>query len=300
MNKTPALPQSTESLQSLSLHSLLGTPHAPLVIDVRRAPAFAADPCMIPGAIRRTPEDVADWTPQLAAIAAGKAVVVYCVHGHEVSQNTAAHLRTAGIDATHLEGGVEDWKTTGAPTLRKIAALGIDGSVPGAWITRERPKIDRIACPWLVRRFIDPLATFHYVPAESVVAEAKTRNAIPYDIPGVQFSHRGEHGERCSFDAMLDDFGLDDPALRDLAVIVRGADTGHPELTPQSPGLLALSLGLSANFPDDHAMLAHGMVMYDALYAWLKTARSEQHNAKLFETSSDTSAARAARTGARA
>lgn len=280
MNNTTALPQSIASLLST-----LGTPRAPLVIDVRRAPAFAADPCMIPGAIRRTPDDVADWATQLASLAAGKPVLVYCVHGHEVSQNTAAHLRTAGIDATYLEGGIEDWKTAGAPTLCKIAAAGLDGSAPSAWITRERPKIDRIACPWLVRRFIDPLATFHYVPADSVAAEAKNRSAIPYDIPGVQFSHRGNQGERCSFDAMLDDFGLDEPSLRDLAVIVRGADTGHPELTPQSPGLLALSLGLSANFPDDHEMLAHGMVMYDALYAWLKTARAEEHNAKLFSAS---------------
>jgi rhodanese-related sulfurtransferase len=269
----------------VALLALIGSLGAPLVIDVRRAPAFAADPGMIPGAIRRAPEDVADWAPQLAAIATGKAVVVYCVHGHEVSQNTAAHLRTAGIDATYLEGGIEDWKTAGAPTMRKIASLGLDGSAPSGWITRERPKIDRIACPWLVQRFIDPLATFHYVPAESVSTEATFRNAIPYDIPGVQFSHRGDQGERCSFDAMLDDFGLEEPALRDLAVIVRGADTGHPELTPQSPGLLALSLGLSANFPDDHEMLAHGMVMYDALYAWLRTARAEEHNAKLFAAS---------------
>ena len=277
MNNTTALPQSIASLLST-----LGTPRAPLLIDVRRAPAFSADPGMIPCAIRRTPDDVTDWAPRLAELTAGRPLLAYCVHGHEVSQNTAAHLRAAGFDASYLEGGIEDWKIAGAPTMRKIAALGLDGSTPSAWITRERPKIDRIACPWLVRRFIDPLATFHYVPAESVITEATRRNAIPYDIPGVQFSHRGDSGERCSFDAMLDDFGLDEPALRDLAVIVRGADTGHPELTPQSPGLLALSLGLSANFPDDHEMLAHGMVMYDALYAWLKTARTEQHNAKLF------------------
>lgn len=279
MNNTTALPQSIASLLLT-----LGTPRAPLVIDVRRAPAFTADACMIPGAIRRTPDEVADWASSVAALAAGKPVVVYCVHGHEVSQNTAAHLLTTGIAATYLEGGIEDWKSAGAPTMRKLASLGIDDSAPSAWITRERPKIDRIACPWLVRRFIDPLATFHYVHADSVISEASNRSAIPYDIPGVQFSHRGDQGERCSFDAMLDDFGLDEPSLHDLAVIVRGADTGHPELTPQSHGLLALSLGLSANFPDDHEMLAHGMVMYDALYAWLKTARTEQHNAKLFES----------------
>ncbi len=144
------------------------------------------------------------------------------------------------------------------------------------WVTRERPKIDRIACPWLIRRFIDPRAQFLYVPAAEVLAVAKAEQAIPYDVPDVQFSHRGE---LCSFDAFLADFGLDDPALADLALIVRGADTGKPGLTPQSPGLLAISLGLSLNYSDDHAMLAQGMVVYDALFAWVRSTRAEHHNA---------------------
>ncbi len=147
------------------------------------------------------------------------------------------------------------------------------------WVTRERPKIDRIACPWLIRRFIDPRAVFLYVPSAQVRSVAKAEQAIPYDVPNVQFSHRGE---LCSFDAFLADFAIDDPVLADLAPIVRGADTGKPELTPQSPGLLAISLGLSVNFPDDHALLEHGMVVYDALYAWIRSARAEIHNADLF------------------
>jgi hypothetical protein len=147
------------------------------------------------------------------------------------------------------------------------------------WITRERPKIDRIACPWLVRRFIDPQAQFLYVPSAQVLARASAEQAIPYDVPDVQFSHRGG---LCSFDAFLADFAIDEPALTDLAQIVRGADTGKLELTPQSPGLLAISLGLSVNFPDDHVMLEHGLVMYDALYAWVRSARAEIHNADLF------------------
>ncbi len=147
------------------------------------------------------------------------------------------------------------------------------------WVTRERPKIDRIACPWLIRRFIDPRAVFLYVPSAQVHSVAKAEQAIPYDVPDVQFSHRGE---LCSFDAFLADFAIDDPVLADLAPIVRGADTGKPELTPQSPGLLAISLGLSVNFPDDHALLEHGMVVYDALYAWIRSARAEIHNADLF------------------
>jgi len=146
------------------------------------------------------------------------------------------------------------------------------------WVTRERPKIDRIACPWLIRRFIDPGAEFLYVPSADVLTIAKAEQAIPYDVPDVQFSHRGEY---CSFDAFIADFGLRDPALADLALIVRGADTGKPELTPQSPGLLAVSLGLSVNYPDDHAMLDHGMVVYDALYAWIRSTRAEVHSADL-------------------
>ena len=143
------------------------------------------------------------------------------------------------------------------------------------WITRERPKIDRIACPWLIARFIDPAAEFLYVPAADVLNIAKVTGAIPYDIPGVEYGHRGE---LCSFDAFLDKHDLNDPALRQLAVIVRGADTDRLDLAPQCAGLLALSLGLSKNFTDDHAMLSQGMVMYDALYTWVKNTQGERHN----------------------
>ena len=143
------------------------------------------------------------------------------------------------------------------------------------WITRERPKIDRIACPWLVARFIDRDAEFLYVPAGDVLRIAEETGAIPYDIPGVELSHVGE---LCSFDAFLAKYGLSDSALKQLAVIVRGADTSQLELTPQSPGLYALSLGLSQNFLDDHEMLRHGMVMYDALFAWCQYCQAETHN----------------------
>jgi hypothetical protein len=143
------------------------------------------------------------------------------------------------------------------------------------WITRERPKIDRIACPWLIVRFIDPQAEFLYVPASEVLGTAKATGAIPYDIPDVELSHVGE---LCSFDAFLAKYGLHDPALHQLAKIVRGADTSRLDLTPQSAGLYALSLGLSHNFSDDHEMLGHGMVMYDALYAWCRACQAETHN----------------------
>ncbi|MFN3750921.1 MAG: chromate resistance protein ChrB domain-containing protein [Thiobacillus sp.] len=145
------------------------------------------------------------------------------------------------------------------------------------WVTRARPKIDRIACPWLVARFIDPAAEFLYVPAGQVLAVAADTGAIPYDIPGVEYGHVGE---QCSFDAFLRIHKLDDPALERLAVIVRGADTGRPDLAPECAGLLAQSLGLSALYPDDHEMLRHGMAMYDAYYAWLRHAGGETHPAR--------------------
>lgn len=143
------------------------------------------------------------------------------------------------------------------------------------FVTRERPKIDRVACPWLVARFVDPQAEFLFAPPSDVLAVAAKTGAVPYDIPGVELSHVGE---LCSFDAFMSRYGLDDPGLRVLARIVRGADTGRPDLAPEAAGLLAMSLGLSAMNPaDDHAMLRQGFVLYDALYAWASTAREEKH-----------------------
>jgi hypothetical protein len=143
------------------------------------------------------------------------------------------------------------------------------------WVTRERPKIDRIACPWLIQRFIEQQPEFLYVPADQVLATAKSTGAIPYDVPGVKFTHVGD---KCSFDAFIAEYRLDAPGLVRLADIVRGADTSRPELTPQSPGLLAISLGLSHIYADDHEMLKHGMVLYDALYAWCRSRTGETHN----------------------
>ncbi|MFN9471406.1 chromate resistance protein ChrB domain-containing protein [Acidovorax sp.] len=143
------------------------------------------------------------------------------------------------------------------------------------WVTRERPKIDRIACPWLIARFIDKEPEFLYVPAASVHKVAQDTGATPYDMPGVEMTHVGD---LCSFDAFLKKYDLSDPALQQLAIIVRGADTSRLGLAPQSAGLYALSLGLSKLYCDDHVMLAHGLVMYDALYAWCKSCQQETHN----------------------
>jgi hypothetical protein len=142
------------------------------------------------------------------------------------------------------------------------------------WVTRERPKIDRVACPWLITRYIDPAAEFLFVPAAEVPAVAARTGAIPFDVEGVELSHEGP---LCSFDAILKKYQLTDPALHELAVIVRGADTARLDLAPQAAGLLAISLGLSHNFADDHEQLRHGFVLYDALYAWARYVRDETH-----------------------
>jgi hypothetical protein len=142
------------------------------------------------------------------------------------------------------------------------------------WITRTRPKIDRIACPWLIKRFIDDRAEFIFVPPDQVIEKAAELKAIPFDVEGVELSH---DGPLCSFDAILKKYAIDDPALHEIAVIVRGADTERLDLAPQAAGLLAISLGLSRNFADDQEQLAQGMVMYDALYSWAKHVRAERH-----------------------
>jgi rhodanese-related sulfurtransferase len=245
------------SLSPAALQQALRSAQAPLVIDVRKNAAFLAAPDMIRGALRRDPQKVEDWRRALPCAAD---VVVYCVHGHEVSQGVAKAL-----GARYLEGGIEHWdgeregKPVGAPTR---------------WVTRERPKIDRIACPWLIRRFIDPDAEFLYVPAADVPRIARERTAVPYDVADAEFSHVGG---RCSFDAFLFRYRIVEPALQQLALIVRGADTNRPDLAPQAAGLVALSLGLSYLFADDQEMLARGMLLYDALYAWCRSDKVEVH-----------------------
>jgi rhodanese-related sulfurtransferase len=254
------------AVNARDLGSALASEEPPLVIDVRRQPAFALSTDMVRGALRRDPELVSTWSKTLPK--AGR-VVAYCVHGHEVSQKAAAALRGEGLAASYLEGGLEEgWKAAGGALDRKPAG----GST--RWVTRERPKIERIACPWLIARFIDPDAEFLYVPPKDVLSAARQKDAIPYDVPGVHFTHEGE---LCSFDAFLKHYRLTDPALQELATIVRGADTARLELAPQAAGLAAISLGLARNFTDDHEMLRHGMVMYDALYTWCREGKREVH-----------------------
>jgi rhodanese-related sulfurtransferase len=254
-----------------ALLARLGTRHWPCVLDVRRPPAFDADSTMVAGALRCASDDLVEFA---GCTSPRTEIVCHCVHGHELSQGAAERLRELGHAARFLEGGIEAWRGAGAPLVRKNPALGVPSADPSRWVTRERPKIDRIACPWLIRRFIDPRAEFFYVPTHDVFAVAEAKGAVAFDIPGGAVEH---NGELCSFDTLLQAFGLTEPALLELAVIVRGADTGKPELTPQSPGLLAVSLGLSQSYPNDLEMLSEGMVLYDALYAWCRHAQAETH-----------------------
>lgn len=246
------------------LRERIGTADAPVILDVRRGPVFESDGRVIPTARWRDHGKTADWASELHGRAE---VVVYCAHGHNVSQMAVALLRSRGIAARGLAGGIEGWKARGGPTIGTFEA-------PHGWVTRERPKIDRIACPWFIRRFVDPNAAILFVEADYVIAVAEESGAIAFDIPGVPFSH---DGERCSFDAFLDRFGVEDPALRELAPIIRGADTGRLDLAPECAGLLAASLGISASTVDDHVALERGFVVYDALYAWRRHAAAEAH-----------------------
>jgi rhodanese-related sulfurtransferase len=251
------------AITPLELKQRLAAFPPPTLVDVRRQPAFERDRQIIPGALRRLPEEVADWG---RPIEPWRPVVVYCVRGHEVSQGGAAALRERAFDARFLAGGLERWRADGNATQ--------PFAPPTRWVTRERPKIDRIACPWLIRRFIDPTAEFFYVPNAEVREFAAANGATAYDIPDVAYSHVGAE---CSFDAFVRIHALEHPALAALARIVRAADTSALHLAAQAPGLLAASLGLSALFPDDHAMLKWGMLVYDSLYAWCRDAQTDTH-----------------------
>jgi rhodanese-related sulfurtransferase len=256
------------SISADKLKRLIGLPSAPLIVDVRASAGGLLLPCSIawPGGQGAPPE-----------LPPGRGLVVACEDGRALSHGVAALLRQKGVAAEVLEGGVAGWAAQGAPLVPESALPPRDAGGRTLWVTRARPKVDRIACPWLIRRFVDPLAAFLYVPPADVQGVAARLSAAPFDIEGdgVRWSHVGE---LCSFDAMVAGFGLGGfEALARLAVVVRGADTGHPELAPEAAGLLAASLGLSRMFDDDNAQLEAGMLLYDALYRWSRDATGETH-----------------------
>ena len=254
------------------LRRRIGTGKAPLIYDVRRREVYAESPHILPTARWREHTQTDAWSRDLPRAAD---MVVYCVHGHNVSQLAAAALREAGLRARVLQGGFEAWRHADMPVIAKAALPGRDETEPSCWVTRLRPKIDRIACPWLIRRFIDAQAQFYFVEPAQVAPVAKELHAIAYDVEGADFTHAGE---LCTFDTLIARFGIEDLALHDLAPIVRGADTGRFELAPEAAGLLAVSLGISAlSGGDDAKALDRGFPVYDALYAWRRSATSETH-----------------------
>ena len=264
------MPSPTE-ISVPQLTRLVGLPDAPSIIDVRSTQDYDADPTLIPGGLRREHGAVASWADAYR----GRRAVVSCQRGGKLSQGVAAWLRNEGIEAESLEGGHEAWRAAGAPVVdaRKIPPR--DARQRTVWVTRSRPKVDRIACPWLIRRFVDPDAVFLFVSPAEVAGVAERFHATPFDVEGVFWSHRGD---RCSFDTMIEELGLDTPPLARLAAIVRGADTARADLAPEAAGLLAASLGYSRMYRDDLEQLRHAMELYDAFYRWCRDALDETHN----------------------
>jgi rhodanese-related sulfurtransferase len=262
---------SPTSISADKASRLLGTPRSPAFIDVREDSAFEAEPFLVPSSSRRPHEDVARWAGRYA----GRSAIVICEKGHRLAEGTAAWLRQLGVPAEVLEGGFDGWRAARLPLVpaEKLPPRNAEGRT--VWVTRARPKIDRIAGPWLIRRFVDPDAAFLFVAPSEVIAVAERFGGVPFDVEDVFWSHRGE---LCTFDVMVEEFGLGTEPLKHLAVIVRAADTARLDLAPEAPGLLAASLGLSRMFADDLEQLEAGLLLYDAFYRWCRDATGETHN----------------------
>jgi rhodanese-related sulfurtransferase len=264
------MPSPTE-ISVTQLSRLIGTPACPFLIDVRIDEDFDTDPRLVPGSSRHSHGDI----QSLAAALRSRKAVVICQKGMKLSQGAAAMLRADGVSAESLEGGYIAWREAGEPLVPNAKIPRSTDSARTLWVTRHRPKIDRIACPWLIRRFIDPHATFLFVSPPEVLAVADRFDAVPFDVEGVFWSHRGD---RCTFDTMIEEFSLGTEPLKRLATIVRGADTNRHDLAPQSAGLLAASVGLSRMYRDDIEQLDAGMLLYDAYYRWARDAFDEGHD----------------------
>ena len=262
---------SPTEITPTQLARLIGTPQAPVVIDVRLDDDFAQDPLMIPAARWHRFDEIGTLAPDLA----GQNVVLYCQKGFKISQGAAAILRARGIAAETLKGGQFAWRDAGLPMFDPAKLPPRTAQGQSVWVTRHRPKIDRIACPWLIRRFIDPTAQFLFVEPGQVKNVAERFDATPFDVEGGVWSHRDE---TCTFDTMLSEFGLKSDALERLALIIRGADTNRHDLAPEAAGLLAASLGLSRMYRNDLEQLEAGMLLYDAFYRWARDATSETHD----------------------
>jgi rhodanese-related sulfurtransferase len=259
-----------DAITVAQLSRLVGTHDAPLILDVRSDDDRLAELRLLPGSVPRDQREIQSWGP----LYNDRSVVVACRDGRKISQGVAAWLRQEGTLAEYLAGGVEVWSQAGGLMVRPDHLPQRDAQGRTVWVTRARPKIDRIACPWLIRRFVDPGAVFLFVAASEVLGVAERFGATPFDLEGIFWSHRGE---ACTFDVMLQEFALDSPALKRLAGIVRGADTDRLDIAPEAAGLLAASLGLSRMHRDDLAQLEAAMALYDAFYRWARDATGEGH-----------------------
>lgn len=262
---------SINSISPDKLARLLGVPHCPALVDVRMEEDYRADPRLLPSALRRRAESVADWASEFV----GRPAIVIDKAGRQGSEGVAAWLRNAGASSADvLTGGHEAWAKANGPLIKVEKLPRRDALGRTIWVTRSRPKVDRIACPWLIRRFVDPTAAFLFVASSEVMAVAERFGGAAFDMEGAFWSHRGE---RCTFDTMLDEWGLSIEPLRKLAVIVRGADTARLALASEAAGLLAASLGLSRMYANDLEQLEAGMALYDAFYRWCRDASDEPH-----------------------
>ena len=263
---------SLNSISADKLWRLVGVPHGPVLIDVRAKDHLGVDPRFIPGAIHRPHETVSSWAREFA----GRSAVAICKNGSGESEGVAAWLRDSGASSAEvLAGGHVAWAQAGFPLVPQGKLPPRDPHGRTVWVTRSRPKIDRVACAWLIRKFVDPTAVFLFVAPAEVLAVAERFNGAPFDVEGVFWSHRGES---CTFDTILDELGLRISPLAKLATIVRAADTDRLDLAPEASGLLAVSLGLSRMYSDDLEQLAAGMALYDAFYRWARDASDETHD----------------------
>lgn len=263
---------SINTISPEKLLRLIGVAHCPALIDLRSDEERPSDPRFIPGAVRHSSATAVEWAGEFL----GRAVVVIDQKGGSAGEGVAAWLRHAGADSADLlTGGHLAWAQSGRPLVPAAALPPRDAQGRTVWVTRSRPKVDRIACPWLIRRFVDPNDVLLFVSAAEIRGVAERFSAAPFDVEGTFWSHRGE---RCTFDTMLDEWGLGTEPLQRLAAIVRSADTARLDIAPEAAGLLAASLGLSGMYSDDLEQLEAGMALYDSFYRWCRDATDERHN----------------------
>lgn len=253
-------------ISTTQLMRLIGTPDCPLIMDVCVPEDVAENPFRIPTSVSVAHTSIDSLIPTFET----HRVVVVCQKGKKLSHGTAAILRAHGIQAEVLAGGMLGWLATDYPRI-PLNALPQSKT----WVTRHRPKIDRIACPWLIRRFIAPEAQFLFVPPSEVTLVAEKFDATAFDVPEASFTHTAG---RCTFDAILDHFNLDTAPLRKMADVIRAADTDAIADVPEAAGLLALSVGLSRMYADDQSQMTAALPLYDALYRWARDGQSETHD----------------------